>query len=275
MGGLSFGTIPILSALLRDLDISSIEQVLIRLLIAGLAGLTTISYFYTKNKNIVLFTVSKSFQIPLILQGIILMFMIVLYLSSIAIGTPAGEAALLIQVQPIVTLILASIFLKERITKIKVASLTLALLGIIILLRPWDTDTFFTYIVGDILVLFNGVLYSLYILVGRKNAQKSIIVPSNLSIAWVLLWSLLTAIPIIIIMTILPFPNNINSFKWESYLSFNVLLLGTSLALFGTIFPYLIIMITSKVVESSRSAILLLGEPLGAIFLGALILYEQ
>ena len=50
LAGLSFGNTPILSALLRDQDVSSLEQVFIRSLIASLFGLIVIvSFFLPEN----------------------------------------------------------------------------------------------------------------------------------------------------------------------------------------------------------------------------------
>jgi len=137
IAGLSFGAVPTISAILRDSNVSSIEQSFIRLLIGGIAGFSLV-LFYSKN-NIESFrkSITTSIQKTYIVQGIIISLSLNFYLASIALGTPAGEAALLLQIQPLVAIILGFTLLKESITKSKIISLSLALCGIFTLIKPW------------------------------------------------------------------------------------------------------------------------------------------
>jgi drug/metabolite transporter (DMT)-like permease len=231
--------------------------------------------FLINNKNNFRKSLAFSAQKSYILQGLIFSIMIVLYLSSIALRTPAGEAALLIQVHPIVTLIIGWFLLKEKITKSKIASVLIAAIGIIILTEPWDWKSFLTSIVGDLLALFLGILYAFYILVNRWGTRNTKEINPSVSIAWVLAWSFITGIPFLIIFSFLPLPSILVAFSFENILKLGTIGLGFLLAFFGSLIPYGLIMIATRYIESSRTSILLLTEPIGAILLAYIFLNED
>lgn len=274
IAGLSFGNIPIISAILRNNNVSTIEQVLMRAIIGCGFGLIVLFFSYAYKKPEVLLSFSVTNQFYYFIQGLLLNFMIIVYFIAIALDTPVGEAALLVQVQPLLTLLLGALFLKEYLTKEKVISLLLAFLGLFILIRPWELHAFLVHIVGDIFALSNGILYSLYLIIGRfSNKYRNHISPL-ISISFVLCYMFITFLPLVFVFQILPVDPIINSFSFSVYNSIFIIELGILLGLFGSVLPYGLIMIASKHVESSKSAILVLGEPLGAIIFGFLILGE-
>lgn len=273
IAGLSFGNTPILSALLRDANVSTVEQVFIRSLMGSIFGiLVIIITFYSGRRIEIHHALTKNNQFFYVIQGIILNFMIIVYFISIALETPVGEAALLVQVHPILTLFLGALILHERFTKDKIVSLILAFSGIFILIRPWEFSSFFTHIVGDIFAMLNGVFYSFYLIVGRLSKDHRLKVSPLISISWVLVYSFITFIPMMLLFTLIPPNPLITTFSLNTYNSSFVLGMGILLGLLGSVLPYGLIMVGSRFVESSRSAILLLGEPLGAIVFGLLIL---
>ena len=274
LGGFSFGSIPILSATLRDNGISSLEQSILRLVFGVFIGLVILLVFCISNKENLKKSLSFSAQRSYILQGFIFSIMIVLYLSSIALRTPAGEAALLIQVHPVVTLIVGWFLLKEKITKSKIISVMIAVVGIIVLTEPWYWESFLTSIIGDLLALLLGILYAFYILINRWGTRKTKEINPSVSIAWVLTWSIITGIPFLIILSFLPLPSIIVAFSFESILKLEIVGLGFLLAFFGSLIPYGLIMIATRYIESSRTSILLLSEPIGAILLAYIFLKE-
>ena len=271
LAGLSFGNIPIISAILRDNNVSTIEQVMIRAFIAFIFAIVVLIF---AKKSELKFAFSKINQLYYFVQGLILNIMIIVYFISIGLDTPVGEAALLVQIHPILTLILGALLLKERVSKQKVLSLVLALLGLFILIRPWEWNSFLTHAIGDFFALSNGIFYSFYLIIGRFAKNHRLDISPLVSISFVLIWMFITFLPLALLFTILPLPSFINSFSFSVYNSFLIISLGIALGLFGSVLPYGLIMIASRYVESSRSAILLLGEPLGAIILGSIILNE-
>ncbi|MHA1116027.1 MAG: DMT family transporter [Candidatus Heimdallarchaeaceae archaeon] len=273
--GLFFGSIPVISAILRDLNVSSIEQSLLRIFFGSIFGLGII-VFYTlkKNKEQVKNSIKLTNQKTYLLQSLIFVMMIVVYLSSIAVGTPAGEAALLIQIHPFITLILGRIFLKERITKSKILAIIVATAGLITLTEVWKWESFMSSIVGTTLAILNGLFYAFYLLVGRASAEKRKNVPYSLSIAWVISWAIIIALPLLIMFSILPLPEELAKMEIENIMKTKIILIGIGFALAGSVIPYGLLMISAKYQESSKSSLLLLDEPVFAIILGAIILKE-
>jgi drug/metabolite transporter (DMT)-like permease len=276
--GFSFGAIPVFSGLLRDVGASSVEIAFLRLILGSIIGIfVVINLFFQKStKSQVIQSIEKSTQITFCVQGLIFTIALVVYIISISIGVPAGEAALLIQIHPILTLILGFMILGEKITRPKVMAILLAFSGLIILTQPWKWQSFISSFIGDLFALSNGIFYSFYLIIGvwghkyRKNLSPI------LSIAWVLIWALITSIPVLFILTILPLPGGLGEFNFMKIVSIDILLLGVFLTIFGSIIPYGLIMLSNTFeIESSKQSILLLGEPIAAIILGALLLHEE
>ncbi len=274
LAGLSFGSIPIFAALLRNNNASSIEQTFIRLFF-GAAVAFIFVLIYALNRPV---EVRKSFSHSLHLmygiQGIVFVLMIITYISSVALHTPAGEAALLVQVQPFITIVLSRIILKENITKEKIIALILAIIGIVILTRPWDWDNFLQSFWGSLLAIANGCLYSCYILLGRSQKEQRKDIDSLVSISWVLIYGFITSFPLLLLLNILPLPVEINKFSFDIIFTPIILFYGILLTVCGSLLPYTFLMISSKKVDASKAAILRLNEPVGAIFLGVLVLHE-
>ncbi|TXT54494.1 MAG: conserved membrane protein of unknown function [Promethearchaeota archaeon] len=274
IAGFSFGTIPIFSAILRDLSISSIEQTFLRILFGSFFGLGILFLYFLKRKRFVRTSWKLDIQKTYLIQGILFVLMILVYLSSIALNTPVGEAALLVQTHPIITLIVGYYVLDEEITLKKVSAIILSMGGLVLLTEPWKWETFLATLIGDLFALANGFLYAIYLLVGRASSKTRENIPYVISISWVLFWSIIIAIPLLTLLSFLPLPTSLISFSLNKLITPQILILGISFAFFGSIIPYGLIMIAQKRIESSKTSILLLGEPVGAIILGALILNE-
>lgn len=272
--GLTFGLVPIVSVFLRDNNVSSVEQVFIRLIIAFFLGVLLLMIIFTRNKPIVAITFSKKFQWVYFIQGILLTLMIIVYITAISLGTPVGEAALLVQVHPIITLIIGRLLLDEQITGKKIFALIIAFLGIIFITRPWEWTQFLSSFVGDLLAISNGIFYAFYLLVGRYASIDREKTKPIISISWVWIYSFIASLPLLLFMIILPLPAIVSAFSLDIYTSTQIILLSISLAFVGSVLPYGLIMVSAKTVESSKTSILLLGEPLSAIIFGALILGE-
>ncbi|MFX1254022.1 MAG: DMT family transporter [Promethearchaeota archaeon] len=275
LAGLSFGSISIISALLRNLGASSVEQILIRLFFSIMISIGVIFFFYLKNPQEFRSSISYLTQKTYCLQGLFFSLMIILYISSIALETPVGEAVLLAQIHPFITLILAWLLLGEKIDLSKILALLLGITGLVILTRPWEWTSFLSSLIGDLLALFTGIVIAFYLLTGRWSARHRANVSSELSIAWVLCWGFLLGVPILLFLTLLPLPVSLVGFSLDTYFSFDVLLLGLLFAVLGSFLPYGLVMVSSNYIESSKGSILLLSEPIGVIILGALILGEE
>lgn len=275
LAGIAFGVVPIFSAILHDLHVSSVEQSFIRLMIGLLAGVGIIVFYTSHQYSNIHSSLTGSIQGTYIIQGAILAIGLNFYLASIVLETPVGEAALLCQIHPIFTFVIAGFFLKESITRNKIVALFLAMSGIVILTRPWEWTSFLSSFTGSMLALLSGVDYSLYLIVGAYFISKRANVSPLLSIGWILIWAFLMWIPIFFFSQFMSLPAEISNFSLMTYSSPLNLLYGIGLGTIGNIIPFGLIMFASTRIESSKASILLLGEPLGAIIFGAIILQES
>ncbi len=276
LAGLSFGSIPIIAALLRDVNVSVTEQTFLRLFLGGIISLfVLIVYWIIKNDKFIV-SLAIPIQKTYFWQGLIFVFAILVYVGAIFLETPVGEASFLVQIHPVVTLVFGFLFLKEEINQRKLTSLVLAFIGLIILTRPWEWQSFLSTFVGDILATLNGIFYALYLLFGAASAKARHNVSFYISVSWVLFWALIWGLPILMILTLLPLPANIIIFNIEVLFTPYIFGLGIILAILGSIVPYTLIMISNKFeIESSKQSILMLGEPLSAAFFAFLILSEE
>lgn len=275
LAGLSFSTVPIFSAILRDSNVSSMEQSFIRLFIGSLAGIIFVIIYRNTRNSIFQKSIILNVQKTYIVQGMLLALSLNCYLASIALGTPVGEAALLCQTHPIVTFILASIILKEIITGKKIISLLFAISGIILLTQPWQWSSFLHSFIGVFLAALSGISYGVYIIIGRFSVSTRKTIPSALSIGWVLIWGFFMWLPLFFIIQMIPLSPIIISFDFLTFFIFENFLFGLLLGTIGNIIPFGLIMLTSSRIESTKASILLLIEPLGAIVLGNIILNES
>lgn len=94
------------------------------------------------------------------------------FLKGLELTTPINAAAI-ISITPIIIIILSAFYLKEQITKLKIAGVILAFAGAFILsvygksIRIGDN-----VIIGNLLILINVVSYSIYIIMIKKLTVK-------------------------------------------------------------------------------------------------------
>lgn len=89
------------------------------------------------------------------------------YLTAIQYAS-AGLVALLLYLYPIFVAILSTIFLHERLTRVKIAALVIAFIGTILTVGPGGGQ-----ITGILLALSAALIYSIYIIVGT-NVMKHV-----------------------------------------------------------------------------------------------------
>ncbi len=274
--GLSFGFIPIIIALLRDIEVSILEQLFLRLFIGGIVGIVGIGSYFIWKKDIFELVRNKNVQKSYIWQGFFFTIAIAMYIWSIILNTPVGEASLLIQIHPLITLILGAFFLNEIVNRRKLVSILLGFTGLLLLTRPWESSRFLSSLLGDLLATMNGIFYAIYLVIGVYSTKIRTKIPPSLSVFWVLFWGFIWGVILISILYLSPINGDNFSFSLNSLVSGPVLLLGILLATLGSILPYGLLMLSNKFeIESSIQSILGLGEPIAAAILGYWILSEQ
>jgi len=95
------------------------------------------------------------------------------WLGSISLGTPVSIFTLLLYTQPLWTIIFGRIFFKEKITRLKIISLIIVLVGVLILLSPWNLESKLN-VAGIIFAGLSGLLYSLFLITGKEAKNRKI-----------------------------------------------------------------------------------------------------
>jgi drug/metabolite transporter (DMT)-like permease len=288
--GVFFGTIPVFATIMGDLGFHVIEQVFIRLMISAIIGISLITFLLLRKKKLLVIIEDKNQWKFTIALAIILILMIHIYLLAVALGIPVGEAALLIQVQVPVTIILSALLFKEKIMRKEFLAICLAISGIIVLTHPWTLDEIGSSLLGDFFAVFNGILYSFYIITSKLGARNSEEVMKSHSEdstqkfktpleAFFQLMLILSIAGILNCFITLMIGNaledtTIGVLRSSSFRSADYWVYGGLLAVVSTIVPYGIIAWTAQHVSGSQMALLLLMEPISAGIIGWLILSQ-
>jgi len=90
------------------------------------------------------------------------------YFTALTLA-PAGLVAILLYIYPVVVTILASVFLKESVTKAKIAALSLSLIGLMLTIRPDGGG----HLLGVVFALAAALIYALYIVLGSKIVRTT------------------------------------------------------------------------------------------------------
>ena len=263
IAGVLYGTIPIFATLLTDRQVSTLEQIVVRL---ALALIILWLYFgLSKTKSLRIKTRDYWHFAWFGLVGIALFFSA--YMSA-AVLTGVTVTVLLLYTQPIYTLLISRFILKKKIQPRGLISIGLSLAGIAVMFRIWALE-FQSFSIGHIFGLAAGLIYSIYIVfMGKFTPRYGSPVCTFWSFAFGLLWM----IPIWYIMNHI-FPTasvsslniNISSTGW-------ILMIGFTLS---TMAAYLLFNQGLKTVEPHRAGVLILSEPLAAIVLGTAILGQK
>ena len=81
LAGFSFGSIPVIIALLRDVGVSITEQAFLRLFLGGMAGIIVLIFYYINNKEKFMPSLVKNVQITYIWQGLVFTLAIIVSIS--------------------------------------------------------------------------------------------------------------------------------------------------------------------------------------------------
>jgi drug/metabolite transporter (DMT)-like permease len=264
--GVSFGSTAILTTLLRNMGIPSIEQGFFRILLTtlffGSILLLKPQIRSIRREDVKFFILNGLFGVSL---------SIIAYLSSIALGTPVAVAVTLSYLQPMFTVILGRFVLAEAVTSIKVAAVAVSVFGASIVSGIWQVFGSIGSInpVGVVLASLNGFFYAVYIMIGRLSGSNkkydfatTMFYSFFFALIWVIpLWFLagsLMAQPIVSGLVL-----DIPSQGWVLLLMIGVI---------GTIIPYGLLSLGLRHIPASMAGIVLLVEPISVMIMGVIIL---
>ncbi|MFX0097860.1 MAG: DMT family transporter [Candidatus Hodarchaeota archaeon] len=268
VGGISFGSTAILSSLLRDMGVPSIQQAFFRALLTtlffGFILLTRPEIRKIGRADIRIFVVNGLFGVSLSM---------IAYLSSIAVGTPVAVAVTLSYLQPMFAVILARLLLNETVTPIRVAAVVVSIVGASIVSGIWQMLGAITSIniIGVALAASNGFFYAVYVIIGRLSGSEKQY-HSSTTMFYSFLFGLMCVSVIWFLVGSFVGYGGISGVVLD--LSFEALGLLLMLGVFGTIIPYGLLSMGLTYIRASIAGILLLVEPVSVMVMGLLILGE-
>ena len=261
IAGVFYGTIPVFATLLSRYDVSTAEQVFVRLALSVAIFLAYVLFAGRPSLRLIPRDYLHFFFFGL--AGIALFF--TLYMTA-AVMASVTVAVLLLYTQPIFTLILSRVLYKKQVRTSGYVAILLALTGVAVIFRVWGIS-WSDFGLGHIFGLITGFLYSVYIIFMSRKTQKY----TTLTVTfWSFLFGLIWLVPLWLILH-LAFKNPVMT-GLDFSLPVNAWLLLLAFTLCTNIIAYLVFNHGMRTVEPHRAGVLVLSEPLVAIMLGAALL---
>ena len=202
----------------------------------------------------------------LILYGIISAFLVVSQFGGIVLGVPVAIVVLLLYTQPLWTILIGKVFLKEKLTWINILAVILVLIGVLILVNPLSAGFYFKP--GILVALSAGVFISLWVVIGSVLSKRGSH-PISTKYAETLF---------MIIFLLLIYPLAVYFIKDHSLVSFSlswpvkVWIYIILFNLFTQILGHLLFFYGLKKVPATVASVILLLEPVVAAILATLFL---
>lgn len=105
-----------------------------------------------------------------------------------------GDAQALLKISPFVVTILAVVFLKEEITKVRIFTMVLAFIGAIIIIDPRFSSRLFPSLIGVSAAFFSGTAYVIISYLARRERRED---PLTIIFMFAI-WSMVYTIPFLI-----------------------------------------------------------------------------
>ena len=163
---------------------------------------------------------------------------------------------------PIMTLIIARIFLKERISLTDITATFISLAGIVLIF--WSKLDFdFNAYKGELMVLISALLWAGYIVLNRSSGET---INHYKKTFWLFLLNFIMILPIL-----LAYGKPLSFLQMKFYHA----LLFLGLSVISTLIPYTLLSYTAKYVKSSTSSMILLFGSVISILLSFIVLKEK
>ncbi len=94
-----------------------------------------------------------------------------LFLQSIKLTSPSN-VALAYSLSPVFVMIIANLFLKERITRMKIFGIVIAFIGVVVIMLNTGLGMTAGSLLGDFLALVASISWAIYTVVGKKYSGK-------------------------------------------------------------------------------------------------------
>lgn len=261
LAGLLSGTIIFGGAVFAKLGLSLFEIALFRTAFS----LLLLPYLIYKKE---LHLPKKLLKI-LIIFGFIEACAVLLEFAPVVLGVPVAIAVLLLYTAPLWTVVLSKFFFNEKITKSKIIGIILVIIGIIILVNPFQVSGSIN-LIGALLALAAGVFLSLWTIFGKLCGEEN-----SHPVKTQFYTVLFTLLFLTIFYPIMSF-----FLKQEALISFslshsiNIWIYLALFAVISNIVPHVSYYHGIKEIPASTAGIILLLEPLSGAILAALFLSQ-
>ena len=206
------------------------------------------------------FSITKTDITPLLILGILFAMSSITLFSSYNF-MDAGIASTILFVYPIMVAVIMYLFFKEKISKITMLCIAIALIGIVLLCRSGEGAVISTK--GLLFVFGSALSYAIYIVYLNKSKIKDMATIKVTMYVLIVGWFIFATRALIIGELNVP-----SSEQW--YLWCNIL----ALSIFPTIISLICTTEAIQCIGSTPTAILGVLEPVTAVFFGVLIFDE-
>lgn len=202
----------------------------------------------------------------LIAYGIIAAFLVLAQFGGVVLGIPVAIVVLLLYTQPLWTIIIGRIFLKEKLKRMTLIAGILVLIGVFILINPIGAGFYFKP--GILIALSGGILISLWVVVGSVLSKRGSH-PIATKYAETLFMILFLALVYPVAAYFIKNPSLISfSLNWGLKVWIYIILFN----LFTQVLGHLLFFYGLKKVPATIAGIILLLEPVVAAILATLFL---
>jgi len=262
IAGILFGTIVFGGKVFADLGLSLYQISVFPSIIA--IAIYSIFLIFKKESRF-----RKGLLGILLLYGIVLTFITVAQFASVILGIPVAIVVLLLYTQPLWTLFFSIVFLKERATKRTILSCLIVILGMIILVSPFQGELIKNWL-GIVIALIGGISLSGWVVIGsflskKGNNPVNTLFAGNIFMVIILLVLYPFVSGLIKDPSFVDFSFNINPINWLYILGF---------ALFAVVISQLFYLEGVKKVPTIEAGIILLLEPVAGAILAAIFLSQ-
>lgn len=186
--------------------------------------------------------------------------------SAIFLGVPVAIVAMLLNTQPVWTTIIGHFWLKERAGKRQLIAMGIALVGLFIMLEPWQVERL-GQIRGILLGLGGGLSLSLWVIWGRRGGMNN-----QHGVTITLGYLLFTALSLILIYPfVLLFTDDDRMVRLSLNLPANSWIFLLIFIFLANMLPHLLFYTGIQKVKAVTAGMLLLLEPVSAALLATLI----
>ncbi|ANQ50374.1 DMT family transporter [Flammeovirga sp. MY04] len=176
--------------------------------------------------------------------------------------TSAINASVIVVSSPIIVLTLSSIFLKEKVTPLKIIGISLGFIGAVLMIGLNGIAFHSGSVQGDIMVLINASLYSVYLIISKPLLAKYH--PFTVT-----KWTFVFAVPFVTVMSW----NDITTMNWES-IPLPIWGAISYAIVFTSFLAYLFYAIAMKVVNASTASFYIYFQPMVATVVAILVFDE-